>query len=174
MTLYLLMRVFAVFIMLIFSVQTPCCCVFSVCPTQSVFFALAFFQKFEVFLQFCAPLSGCQVHICRHSVCFTLKPNLVLYCLPDSTVSSLSLLHFELLDIYLALTSLFCRVNIYPHSYLVVGLYLFFIFPSQTTFLFPKALPEYFFSSCVWVMNCLISLCPQSLYFAFTFEEYFC
>ena len=89
------------------------------------------------------------------------------------TISSLSLLHFKLLDVYLALTSLFCKVSIYPHSYLIVGLYLFFIFPSETTFLFPKALPEYSFSACVWVMSCLISTCPKSLYFAFIFEECF-
>ena len=45
-------------------------------------------------------------------------------------VSSLSLFSFKLLDIFLALTSLFCRVNIYPHSYLTVGLYLFLFYIS--------------------------------------------
>ena len=42
------------------------------------------------------------------------------------------------------------------------------------TFLSPRALPSYFFSSCPWVMNWLISICPTSLYFACTFEECFC
>ena len=67
------------------------------------------------------------------------------------TVSSLSLLHFELLDIFLALTSLFCRVSIYPHctSLLVCTCFLYFL--QRLLFFFPKhCLNVYLVHVCGW------------------------
>ena len=153
-------------------VDTTLLCVFCLSHLVCVLCSCLLLKLWSVSLVLCSSVRLLGAHLQTQHVFYT--QDLVLLLPPWLDCFLLSLLHFELLDIYLALTSLFCRVNIYPHSYLVVGLYLFFIFPSETTFLFPKALPEYFFSACVWVMSCLISICPQSLYFAFTFEEYFC
>ena len=67
------------------------------------------------------------------------------YCLPGTTVSSLSLLSFKLLDIFLALTSLFYKVSIYPYSYLIVGLYLFFYISVRDYFSFSQSTALIFF-----------------------------
>ena len=122
-------------------VDTMLLCVFCLSHLVCV---LCSWPSFRSMKCFSSSVLLCQVVGCTFAdTACVLLSSLTQYfhCLPDPTVSSLSLLHFKLLDIFLALTSLFCRVNTYPHSYLIVGLYLFFIFPSETTFLFPKALP---------------------------------
>ena len=138
---YLLMRIFALFIVLIFQcVDTVLLfCFLSGPPILS--FLLPSFRSMKCFSS-SVPLYQVVGSTFSDTACvLPLSLAEYFYCLPDMTVSSLWLLSFKILYIFLALTSLFCRVNIYPHSYLTVGLCLFLIFPSETTFLFPKALP---------------------------------